>query len=243
MHAHADERTHARLRDYGCGMTSPGNGEATVEAEATESASRLRELSTHRDKAVRAAVARNPSAPTDLLATLAADKHHLVRYAVAENPSPHAWKVALGAADDDVRVILAQRHDLDDETLERLITAPERGVRVSVVESTDRADVAKRLARDPDHRVRATVATRPELLSAADLELVAADKVAQVRAVAVQSRRLNSDTVTRLAADRSGNVRYFTLETHPERRDLAQALKDDKEADIADLARRLLRSR
>lgn len=224
-------------------MTSPGNGKATVEAAATESASRQRELSTHRDKAVRAAVARDPSAPSDLLATLAADKHHLVRYAVAENPSPHAWKVALGAADAAVRVILAQRHDLDGETLERLITAPEREVRVSVVESTDRADVAKRLARDPDHHVRATVATRPELLSLADLELLAADKVAQVRAVAVQSRRLESDTVTRLAADRSGNVRYFTLETHPERLDLAQALKDDEEADIADLARRLLPSR
>lgn len=217
-------------------MTSPGQGKATVEAEATASGSRLRELSTHRDKAVRAAVARNPSAPTHLLERLAADKHHLVRFAVAENPSPRAWEVALEAADADVRVILAQRRDLDGETLERLITAPERAVRESVVESTDRADVVRRLARDPDHHVRATVATRPELLSDADLELLAADKVAQVRAVAVQSRRLSPTTLTRLAADRSGNVRYFTLEAHPERLDLAEAMEHDKEPDIADLA-------
>ena len=101
-------------------------GKATIEAETTQSGLRLRELSTHRDKAVRAAVARNPSAPTDLLERLAADKHYLVRFAVAENPSRRAWEVALGAADADVRVILAQRRDLDGETLERLITAPRR---------------------------------------------------------------------------------------------------------------------
>lgn len=223
-------------------MTSAGGGKAAVESAPTRSARRLRELSTHRDKTVRAAVARDPSAPTDLLATLVADKHHLVRYAVAENPSPHAWTVALGAPDADVRVILAQRGDVDGETLERLIQAPEREVRVSVVASTDRADVATRLARDPDQHVRAAVATRPELLSSVDLELLAADTAAQVRAVAVQSRRLSSNTVTRLAGDRSGNVRYFTLEAHPERLDLARALKDDNEADIADLAGRLLAS-
>lgn len=217
-------------------MTTAAKTKATVEAETTESGVRLRALSTHRDKAVRAAVARNPAAPTDLLETLVADKNYLVRFAVAENPSPRAWEVALGAADTDVRVILAQRDDLDDETLERLITAPERDVRRSVVESTDRADVARRLARDPDHHVRATVATRPELLSEADLELLAADRVAQVRGVVVQSGRLSPATVSRLAADRSGNVRYFTLEAHPERLDLAQAMEHDEESDIADLA-------
>lgn len=223
-------------------MTAAKN-KATVEAEATGSHVRLRELSTHRDKAVRAAVARNPAAPPELLEGLAADKSYLVRYAVAQNPSPNAWEVAMRAEDPDVRVVLAQRHDLDEETLERLIAAPERAVRESLVESTERPDVVGRLARDTDHVVRATVATRPELLSEEDLELLAADKVARVRAVVVQSRRLNTETVTRLAADRSGSVRYFTLEAHPGRHDLAEALVDDAETDVADLARRLLRYR
>ncbi|WP_107767281.1 hypothetical protein [Nocardioides terrigena] len=221
-------------------MTSSGEGTGARDAGTTESGSSLWELSAHRDKAVRAAAARNPSTPTDLLKMLAADKHHLVRFAVAENPNPRAWAVALGAADSDVRVILAQRGDLDGETLERLIIAPEREVRVSVVESTDRADVVRRLARDPDVHVRAAAATRPELLSDADLELLAADRIAQVRAVAVQSRRLSPRTVTRLAADRSGNVRYFTLHAHPERLDLAKIMQEDKETDIAELARRRL---
>lgn len=213
---------------------------ATVEAETTESVARLRALGTHRDKAVRAAVARNPTAPADLLETLVADKNYLVRFAVAQNASPHAWKVAMAAADSDVRVILAQRHDLDDATLERLITSPKRAVRVSVVESTERADVVRRLAHDADHIVRATVATRPEMLSDEDLELLAADKVARVRAVTVESRRLSAATLDRLAADRSANVRYFTLEAHPERLDLAAALEHDNDPEIADLARRRL---
>jgi len=207
------------------------------------SPSRLEELSTHRDKAVRAAVARNPAAPTGLLATLAADKHHLVRYGVAENPSSRAWAVALRAADPSVRVILAQRSDLDEGTLEQLVSAAEREVRVSVAESTDRVDVLARLVGDPDHQVRAATATRASLLTDADLELLAADRVAQVRAVAAQSRRLSADTVTKLSVDRSGNVRYFILEAHPERIDLAEVMQHDKESDIADLARARLTAR
>lgn len=105
-----------------------------------------------------------------------------------------------------------------------------------MAECTDRADVLARLVRDPDHHVRAATATRHSLLTDADLELLAADRVAQVRAVAAQSRRLSADTVTRLSADRSGNVRYFILEAHPERIDLAEVMQHDKEPDIADLA-------
>jgi len=85
-------------------------------------------------------------------------------------------------------------------------------------------------------RIRARGPGRASLLTDADLELLAADRVAQVRAVAAQSPRLSADTVTRLSADRSGHVRYFILEAHPERIDLAEVMQHDKESDIADLA-------
>jgi hypothetical protein len=211
---------------------------AIAEAQTTASLERLTALSTHRDKAVRAGVARNPSAPASLLSVLAADKHHLVRYGVAENPSPHAWAVAMRAADPDVRVMLAQRSDLDEATLEALICAPERKVRESLAASTKEPAVLARLARDAHPNVRATTATRPTLLVPDDLELLASDRIAQVRGVVVQSGLLQYDTVTRLGADRSANVRYFTLETHPERHDIANSLIDDEDPDIAKLARR-----
>jgi hypothetical protein len=215
-------------------VSVPSN--AQDEAAATDSPERLRALSEHRDKKVRVAVAFNPAAPKDLLETLVADKHHLVRYAVAERADGLAWSVALAADDLGVRGILAQRQDLDEATLEALLTDPARGVRESVGASTKRPDVLARLARDADHHVRATTATNLSIADD-DLELLAADCVGQVRAVAAQNPRLSPETVTRLAADRSGNVRYFVLEAHPERLDLAEALKDDRESDIARLAR------
>ena len=185
------------------------------------------------------AVARNSATPVELLERLVGDKHHLVRFAVAERADPQAWRVALAAADPDVRVVLAQRQDLDDATLEALVADPDRGVRVSVAESSRRADLLARLARDADQHVRAATATNSATASDV-MELLATDRTAQVRAVAAQSRRLIPRTVTRLAADRSSNVRYFVLSSHPDRLDLAEALKDDTASDIAYLARRRL---
>jgi hypothetical protein len=210
-----------------------------VQAATTDSPDRLRALSDHRDKKVRVAVAFNPAAPKDLLETLVADKHHLVRYALAERADGLAWSVVLAADDPGVRAILAQRQDLDEATLEALLADPARTVRESVATSTQRPDVLARLARDTDHHVRATTATNLNIADD-DLELLAADRVGQVRAVAAQNPRLGPESVTRLAADRSGNVRYFVLEAHPERLDLAEALKEDKESDIARLARNRL---
>jgi hypothetical protein len=212
------------------------NSKWVAEAAHTALAERLAELSTHRDKAVRAAVAENPSTPTDVLETLVRDKHHLVRFGVAQNPDPRSWGVALRAQDAGVRVVLAQRHDLDEGTLAALMNDPDRRVRESLCDSSRREDVLGHLAHDEDHHVRASAATNTALSEEA-LERLAADRVTQVRAVAAQSPRLSHETVSRLAGDRSGNVRYFVLEANPDRVDIAERLKNDEEADIARLAR------
>lgn len=211
-------------------MPSDDPSRAAAERRADE----LRRLSRDRRTAVRMAVARNPHAPEDLLQVLVRDKAFGVRFAVAENLNPAAVPVALEAPDPDVRVILAQRLDLDPETYERLLIA-ERDVRVSLTESSQDPKILSRLAADEEQLVRASVSSNPALPTS-DLETLARDRLARVRAVAAQSRRLSPETVLRLARDRSAVVRYFTLEQHPFI-EVAELLVDDPDEEIARLAK------
>lgn len=212
---------------------------AEASSESTPG-SRLVELTAHRDKAVRASVAKNPNTPTAVLERLAADKHHLPRYGVAENPEPRAWQIALEARDSGVRVILAQRQDLDGETLRALLDDPDHRVRRSLAVSSRRPEVIAELVRDRHANVRSASALS-KVLSQKDLELLARDADANVRATAAQSRRLSEETVQHLVRDRSYMVRYELLWARPERVDIAQALRHDKEPIVADLAEDCLR--
>lgn len=209
------------------------------QARTATSRERLTELSRHRDKAVRTAVASNPACPPDLLQILVADKHHLVRFAVAQRDDSTGWRIALEAADPYVREILAQHPDLDDDTLDALLADPERKVRESLATSTRRPDILERLSRDDNKDVRASTALN-DALADETLKRLATDPIAQVRACVAQRLRLDHDDVSRLARDRSANVRYFILETHPERLDIAQELVRDGDRDIRQLAMRLL---
>jgi hypothetical protein len=169
-----------------------------IEASSSTSPSRLKELSQHRDKAVRTAVAQNPATPTPVLERLAADKHHLPRFGVAENADPRSWEIALPAHDPDVRVILAQRPDLDERTLQRLLGDPNYGVRESLATSSRHTEVIAALARDEDARVRSAAALS-NVLTQDDLELLARDRDANVRVTAAQCHRLSAETVLRLS--------------------------------------------
>ena len=215
-------------------MTS--TNELVAEATTTHSRARLRELSGHRDKAVRAAVAQNPATPDQTLEALVGDKHHLARYGVAENPRAGAWLVALAAKDPGVRVMLAQRQDIDEEIVEALANDPERTVRESLAWSSKRRGVLRRLSRDADSRVRGTTALNPALAED-DLEILARDRVANVRACAAQSTRLKPETVLRLATDRSYMPRYEILLSHPGHRQIAEILQDDANSLVAHLAK------
>lgn len=215
-------------------MTSAN--ELAVEAATTHSPARLQDLSVHRDKAVRAAVARNPATPDRTLEALAGDKHHLPRYGVAENPRAGAWLVALGAEDPGVRIVLAQRQDLDENVVEALAKDPDREVRESLARSSKNRHVLTRLSRDTHPHVRATTALNPAL-GEDDLENLARDRVANVRACAAHSARLRPETVLELAADRSYMPRYEILRSHPGHRRIAEMLQDDPNSLVAHLAR------
>jgi hypothetical protein len=212
------------------------------EAASSQSPARLEILSTHRDKAVRAAVAQNPATPTPVLLALLGDKHFLPRYGVAENPDPRAWAVALQASDSGVRVMLAQRQDLDARTIQVVLGDAEREVRQSLAWSTKHMAVLARLARDEHKLVRADAALNGAL-SEDDLELLPRDRVANVRACAAQSTRLRPETVLRLAQDRSYMPRYEILLAPPDRRDVAEFLQHDTNALVAHLARGRLNQR
>lgn len=223
--------------DWGFGeLPARDKSPREVEAEETSSPEVLRELSTHRHAHVRAAVASNPATPKDVLETLVRDKHHLPRYAVAENPAPTAWAVALGAQDHSVRRILCRNPAIDQATVEILVRDPHREVRDGMAWSSKDPAVLSRLARDDHPGIRA-VAALNKALDVADLELLARDRVANVRACAAQrSRRLPEETVIRLSEDRSQYVRYEVLRSHTDRLDLAQKLREDAADLVRDLA-------
>lgn len=207
------------------------------EGRTSHDEARLRELSTHRVTAVRAAVAANPAAPPDILAKLVEDRHHLPRYAVAENPSPAAIQLALSASRSDVRVILAQRHDLDDDIYEILFADPSREVRESLGTSTDRPQWVSRFARSDERALRAIAACHP-LCGWEDFERLSRDPDNRVRAVvASMTGRLSEDMVQRLVRDRSTNVRWHVLTHHPDRRDIAESLVEDPDTMNASQAR------
>lgn len=213
------------------------------EAATTEDVERLRELSTHRLTRVRVADATHRSSPPDVLTALAEDRHHLPRYALMNNGSPEAVAAALGSSYGDVRMVLAQRHDLDDPVYEALFADPSWEVRVSLVTSTDRPDLVARAARSADHRVRAAAAQR-DLCSDEDFEMLSRDPRAEVRGeVATRPDRLTPRMIGQLRTDRSADVRW-TLLSHlrggETLRAVAAELSDDPDEIVRGHARHRL---
>ena len=159
------------------------NERARVAADTAMATTTLRELASDRSPKVRQAVARNPSAPIDVLDALVRDEKWAVRFAVAENPSPHALPSALGASDPDARGRAAQRNDLDEASTQLLLHDPVHTVRERMTEVTQDESVVAALARDPHSAVRSTILLNPRL-SETDAEMLATDPIARVRATA-----------------------------------------------------------
>lgn len=101
-------------------------------------------------------------------------------------------------------------------------------MREAVARVTEDAQALAALARDPHPAVRSATLENPAL-SAEDVEMLATDQIAKVRAVAAYSRRVHPDTLTRLADDRSAEVRWAVLVFNPERLDLARKIAQDSD--------------
>ena len=65
---------------------------------------------------------------------------------------------AMAAPRADVRMVLAQRHDLPGNVEMALLDDPDVRVVESLLSSTRRAELVTRAAGSPDHRVRAAAA-------------------------------------------------------------------------------------
>jgi hypothetical protein len=204
------------------------NERARNAADPTASETLLRELAKDKAPRVRGAVAANPQAPAGVLRALADDANWKVRDAVASNPSPAGLAAALSSADHGTRGAAVQRQDLDDASRLALQTDPDHRVRETLARVTDDARALASLARDPHPAVRSATLENPAL-SNADIEMLATDRIAKVRAVAACSRRVHPDTLSRLAEDRSDEVRWAVLVFNPERLDLAAKLGQDSD--------------
>ena len=212
------------------------NDRARVAADEDSATTTLRELAADKSPKVREAVARNPSTPPDVLDALVRDAKFFVRFAVAENPSPRALGVSLGASDPDVRGGAARRNDLSAASVQLLLDDPIHTVRERLADVARDPSVAAALARDPHPAVRSSIVLNPQLC-AADVEMLAQDPIARVRATAAASRRLRPEALTGMAHDRSAEVRWSVLVNNPERLDLARIIADDSDQMNADQAK------
>lgn len=210
---------------------------AALAADPTATVADLTTLATDRSPVVRAAVARNPATPPDLLHALVEDRNFQVLVAaVTENPSRNAITIALASPVRDARQLVAQRDDLTSADIEALLRDPAHQVREQLATWSKDPEVLARLARDAHPSVRSE-AVLNQHLSKEDTEMLASDRIARVRAAVASSRRLDPATLTRLAADRSVNVRWNVLVFNPERLDLAALIAEDTDEIIAVHAR------
>lgn len=204
-------------------------------AEAT-----LRELGQDKSVKVRVAVAGNPGAPADLLTALVEDPRWEVRHAAAENPHRAARTAALASRDPLTRAVASRRADLNTDDLRALANDPDPRVRTQLaLVCRDEVTLAA-LARDAVPSVREST-LHNEALRLDDVEMLASDPIARVRAVAASSRRLRAGTLTRLAHDRSSQVRWSVLLFNPERLDLAAVIAQDSNESNAHQARAQLK--
>lgn len=212
------------------------NDRAQAAADPDADVADLREAAVDRSTKVRAAVAENPSTPSDVLERLVEDAKWQVRFGVADNPSPEARRVALACSDADTRAVAAQRDDLTQAETDQVLADPARGVRDWLAQVTADEGVIRRLAADPATQVRAALALN-DAVPVDVLERLARDGRAPVRSAAVASRGLSAETVLGLADDRSVEVQWSTLVSHPERVDVAVVISQHPDEMNAEQAR------
>jgi hypothetical protein len=106
---------------------------------------------------MRAAVARNPALPKEIMAFLSKDPNATVRQALASNPKANelAFTVLMSTRDAGVLEALAQNPNLPAFAMQRLATSPHARVRMMLANRDDLPVVISNCLRaDSDSRVR-----------------------------------------------------------------------------------------
>ena len=199
----------------------------------------LHELAGHRSERVRAAVALNPAAPAALLLTLAADASDWVAGLAASHPAADrtVWEAAF-ARGGRVLVDLVAVPWLDPDLAVAAAVIGETEVRETLARRTAHRDLLVQLAGDADPKVRAGVA---ENRFAAELwATLANDRNRHVRAAVAGNPYAPDELMTTFATDRSADVRWASVSTHPHDPRVVAAFVDDPDPIVADHARQHL---
>jgi esterase/lipase superfamily enzyme len=168
------------------------------------------------DPAVRRSVAREQSAPADLLTRLAADPDASVRAAVAEHPATPVDVLVTLAGDPsaDVRRGVARNPGAPPELLARLAGDPDSHVRGRVARNAGTpADALSRLADDPATDVRWYLAQNPATPPEA-LARLAAGPAPDVRRQVARHPATTAEILIRLA-DEPGYGIGEVIARHP----------------------------
>lgn len=204
-------------------------------------------LARDKDLRVRAAVARNECAPTDVLSQLSGDPEPYVRLGVIRNPQASvelagALAAALLASSRDTALLdvlraAAQRDDLElptevlEEALDKLSKSRLRDPDLRQTAAGDPRTGSKtftRLAKSADEDVRRVVAANPRVPPAV-LTALASDPEPSVRSAAAGNDALGSHLLAQLTKDSEPDVRA-RVARNP-RLDpslLAELLRDDE---------------
>ena len=201
----------------------------------------LRQLAGHHSERVRAAVALNPAAPTDLLLTLVQAPSNWVAGLAASHPAADrsVWEAAF-ARGGRVLIDLVAVPWLDLDLAAAAAATGDAEVREPLASHTARRALLVQLAGDADPKVRAGVARNR---FAGELwTTLAKDPQRQVRAAVAGNPYAPDELMTIFATDRSADVRWVAASTHPHNPQVVAAFIDDLDPIVADHARQHLRA-
>jgi hypothetical protein len=174
-------------------------------------AAALRDLAgSHRDD-IRRAVAKNSSAPADVIARLAADPTTEVRLAVAKrsDASEKVLRDLAIDADAEVRAAVAANRMVPNDVLAKLARDKREGVRWQVARNrATPVEVLGRLAQDKSVGVRYQVAAHPHTPQPI-LDQFANGNIEDLRLIVARNPATRPDTLARLAKDNYKTNLFF----------------------------------
>jgi hypothetical protein len=198
-------------------------------------------LAGHRNERVRAAVALNPAAPADLLLSLIKDTSDWVAGLAASHPTADrsVWEAAFTRG-GRVLIDLVAVPWLDLDLAAAAAATGDAEVRESLAGHTAHPALLVQLAGDADPKVRAGVAGNR--FAGQLWATLAKDPQRHVRAAVAGNPYAPDELMTTFATDRSADVRWATVSTHPHNPQVAAAFIDDPDPIVASHARQHLRA-
>lgn len=187
-------------------------------------------------------IAHDSGTPDEVLLELLGHKKWHVRWYAAQN-SGASDKVRFAALASDERDSAIAVADLGDaryaDLVEAILAHPARGFRERLAQTSHDPVIIRRLASDPDARVRGFAAMSSACPTDVLREL-AHDRRAEARGGVAGRPDCPADLLRELAKDKSANIRWAVVALHPRNLEVAEMLRDDPDATVRNQARQHL---